>query len=95
MKKQDIINQLEMDELDFVKALLSQLQDNANDLSEMADKVNDPESEVNSAFVVFEVKRLAGRTEDIFNLIRQLLFTAGDNVESAIRALNKLEVSDE
>lgn len=92
MKNQAIINQLEMDELKFVKSLLSQLQDNSDDLALLAHKANDPESNITDQIVVFEIIRLSERTEDIYNLLRQLLNAADNNLEMAIQTLIKSEV---
>lgn len=92
MKKQEIINQLEMDELKFVKSLLSQLQDNSDDLALLAHKANDPESNITNQIVVFEIIRLSERTEDIYNLLRHLLNAADNNVERAIQSLIESEV---
>lgn len=95
MKNQAIINQLEMDEIKFVKSLLTQLQDNANELASLANKANDSEDVITSQIVVFEIVRLSERTEDIYNLMRRLLDKADNNVEMAIQSLIRPEVSDE
>lgn len=95
MKNQAIINQLEMDEIKFVKSLLTQLQDNSDDLALLAHKANDPESNITDQIVVFEIIRLSERTEDIYNLMRRLLDKADNNVEMAIQSLIRPEVSDE
>lgn len=95
MKNQAIINQLEMDEIKFVNSLLTQLQDNANELASLANKANDSEDVITSQIVVFEIVRLSERTEDIYNLMRRLLDKADNNVEMAIQSLIRPEVSDE
>lgn len=95
MKNQAIINQLEMDEIKFVKSLLTQPQDNANELASLANKANDSEDVITSQIVVFEIVRLSERTEDIYNLMRRLLDKADNNVEMAIQSLIRPEVSDE
>lgn len=95
MKKIEIIRELEMDQVEYLDSLLSQLQDNVDNVDELYLEYRKTKNENDLMFFLHEFERLRNRQESMFNLSKTLLSDIHDNVETAMRELYKLEVKDD
>jgi len=95
MNKIEIIRELEMDQVEYLNSILSQLQDNVNDIDELYVEYRKTKNENDLNFFLYEFERLRNRQESMFNLSKTLLSDIHDNVETAMRELFKLEVKDD
>lgn len=91
MTKTDITNLLEMNEIAFGKAILSQLQDNLDDINQLAMKADKSKEKIDYAIAVHELKRVAGRHEDMLNLANDLLTNVNERIEKSVKLINRGE----
>lgn len=80
---------LEMDNIEFTKAILSQLQDNLAGINQLARKAADTKSTTDCAMTIYEMNRLANRHEDMLNLADDLLSTATNRIEQTMAELQR------
>ncbi|SEI59006.1 hypothetical protein SAMN04488113_10482 [Alkalibacterium gilvum] len=96
MNKKSIINELEMDQVEYLDSLLSQLQDNIDELDDLFMQYEKTKNENDLMFFLYEFQRLRNRQETMFNLSKRMLSEIRGSVENAKRDLFKLkEVSDD
>jgi len=89
MKTTHIVNMLEMDELEYLKQVNAQIQDNLDGINELANKAKADKTEISLNMVIYELDRLAERHESLFNLSRQLADDAETKVQTAVALLLK------
>lgn len=86
-KQREIINILEMDELEYLKSLIDQIQDNLDDINTTAEQSRNQQYDITAEMVVREVERLSNRHTDMLNLAKDLLVSADTKRE---QVLNKI-----
>lgn len=89
MSKKEIIDLMETNELYYLKSLVEQVKDNLNDLNELAMK--EKRAEIPSKMVLYELERIGQRSIDMLNMSDDLINTARERKEQAIRKLYKAE----
>lgn len=89
MNKQEHINLLEMNELDFIKEITAQIRDNLDDINKLVRMAQAEKTETSLFRVTYELARLAGRHESLFNLSRQLTDDAENKLKTAIDLLHE------
>lgn len=95
MKKQDIIHNLEMDQMEYLDSLLSQLQDNIDDVDISLRKYEKTKDRTDLMFFINDFQRLRTRNDSVFNLSKKLLSEIDANVKAVRSELYKLEVKDD
>lgn len=95
MKKIEIIRELEMDQVEYLDSILSQLQDNIDEVDDLFVKYEKTKSEQDLMYFLYEFQRLRNRHETMFNLSKRMLSEISDNIETAKHELFKLEVKDD
>lgn len=87
--KEELIKLLEMDELEFTKSIIDQVQDNLDDLNQLTRKVYASRNKEDAVMVLNELTRLSGRHEDMLNLTGTLLNNADDKIQQSLAKIYK------
>lgn len=91
MNTSEIRELLEEPELNYAKAIYSQLEEHMQGINRLARKFNETKSQSDLAILFWEIERTALRTEDLFNLGSSLLDKVDENNEAAVKKLHKLD----
>lgn len=78
-----------MNELEYLKQVNAQIQDNLDEINELANKAQADKTDKTLSVVIYELDRLAERHESLFNLSRQLADVAETKVQTAVDLLLK------
>jgi len=96
MDKREVIDLLEMDQIEFSRTIIRQIQDNLDDVDQLNKKAYETGNDIDIKMVLHEVSRLAKRHESLFNLVDDLLSKAEDNIHEVLEKVYKFpEVKDE